>query len=393
VGKHVVGQGLVRDAARRLQELEALYRADAVLHRSLQLDDVLQALVEVATGILNADKASVLVWDAGHARLVARAAHGYSRESLSGLSFAPDEGIAGIVLRTRQTVMVEDLHSDTRASARITRLTDAEGIRSLICIPILVGGEVYGLFNASFCQRRLLDAEDGRPFEGLAQRAALAIENAQLFEQARQAAVLEERQRLARELHDAVTQMLFSASLIADVLPRMLERNPAEARRRVGELRSLTRGALAEMRTLLLELRPSALEETPLEDLLKRLAEAATGRTHLETVTRVTGRQARRLPPDAQIGLYRIAQEALNNVVKHARARTVLVELAYRASGAVSLRISDDGCGFDPQAVPAGHLGLGIMRERAQAIGARLHIDSTAGEGTRIDVTWRNVRR
>jgi PAS domain S-box-containing protein len=547
---------------RRLQELEALYRADAVLHRSLQLDDVLQALVEVATGILNADKASVLVWDAAHERLVARAAHGYSTESVARLAFAPDEGIAGIVVRTRQTVMVEDLHSDARASPRITRLTDAEGIRSLICIPILVGGEVYGLFNSSFCGRRSFSAEDGRPFEGLAQRAALAIENARLFEQAeqrareigalvqadqqlhqslhldevlqalldvaasvlhfdqaavamldplgqrlvmratrglspdllrdsvgadeaqvvretlagdaaaiedvrtdvrlnphlramadregtraaisvpirlggqvfgsftlgyrqprrfgeaekrlvmalgqrtalavqnarlfeqaQQAAVLEERQRLARELHDAVTQTLFSASLLADVLPRLLERNPAEAGRRLEELRTLTRGALAEMRALLVELRPSALEETPLADLLQRLAEAATGRTHLRAMTRVSGRCARPLPAEAQIVLYRIAQEALNNIVKHARARNALVELAYTSAGSVRLRISDDGCGFDPQAVPAGHLGLGIMRERVASIGARLRIDSREGEGTHIEVTWRSPRR
>ena len=125
-------------AARRLQELEALYRADAILHRSLQLDDVLQALVEVATGILNADKASVLVWDAAHERLVARAAHGYSSDSVTRLAFAPHEGIAGIVVRTRETVMVEDLHGDARASPRITRLTDA-GIQ-LHCQVVLCPG-------------------------------------------------------------------------------------------------------------------------------------------------------------------------------------------------------------------------------------------------------------
>jgi signal transduction histidine kinase len=226
----------------------------------------------------------------------------------------------------------------------------------------------------------------------LGQRTALAVQNARLFEQAQQAAVLEERQRLARELHDAVTQTLFSASLLADVLPRLLERNPAEASRRLEELRTLTRGALAEMRTLLVELRPSALEETPLADLLQRLTEAATGRTHLQAVTRVSGPCTRQLPAEVQIVLYRIAQEALNNIVKHARAQNALVELAYTSAARVRLRISDDGCGFDPEAVPAGHLGLGIMRERVASIGARLRIDSREGEGTHIEVTWRSPR-
>src|SRR5918911_1744517 len=138
-------------ARQRLQELDALYRADAILHRSLRLDDVLQALVEVATGLLNADKASVLVWDATHTHLVARAAHGYRADTVARLSFAPSEGITGVVLRTRQTVLVEDLHADPRASARINALTDAEGISSLICVPITVAGEIYGLFNASYC--------------------------------------------------------------------------------------------------------------------------------------------------------------------------------------------------------------------------------------------------
>src|SRR5262245_12125041 len=160
---------------RRLRELEALYGADAVLHRSLRLDDVLQALVEVATGLLDADKASVLVWNAEHARLVMRAAHGYRAETIARISFAPDEGITGVVLRTRRTVLSDDLHADPRASTRVNALTDTEGIRSLICVPIVVAGEVYGLFNASYRAPRTFRPADGRPFEALAQRAALAI--------------------------------------------------------------------------------------------------------------------------------------------------------------------------------------------------------------------------
>jgi signal transduction histidine kinase len=276
-----------------------------------------------------------------------------------------------------------------RLSPHLRAMAEREGTRSAISVPIRLGAQVFGVFTLGYRQPRMFGDSQKRLVMAPGQRTALAVQNARLFEQAQQAAVLEERQRLARELHDAVTQTLFSASLLADVLPRLLERNPAEASRRLGELRTLTRGALAEMRALLVELRPSALEETPLADLLQRLAEAATGRTHLEALTRVSGQCPRQLPAEVRIALYRIAQEALNNIVKHARARNALVELFYTATGRVTLRISDDGCGFDPEAVPAGHLGLRIMRERVTSIGARLRIDSAEGEGTQIKVTWR----
>jgi signal transduction histidine kinase len=186
-----------------------------------------------------------------------------------------------------------------------------------------------------------------------------------------------------------VTQTLFSASLIAEVVPRLWERDPAEGRQRLEELRRLTRGALAEMRTLLLELRPAALVETPLAQLLRQLAEATASRTNLQIDVRADT-DARPLPAEAQIGLYRIAQEALNNTAKHAAARRAEVLLRRRGATA-DLRISDDGCGFDAANTPPGRLGLGIMRERAQAIGARLRVDSRLGSGTRIHVHWRGV--
>jgi signal transduction histidine kinase len=227
-----------------------------------------------------------------------------------------------------------------------------------------------------------------------ADQAALGIENARLREQAAQTAVAAERSRLARDLHDAVTQTLFSASLIAEVLPRLWERNPAEGRRRVGELRELTRGALAEMRTLLLELRPSAMTEASLAELLRQLAEAATGRARIPVT--VTVDIEPELPPDVQFAFYRIAQEALNNVAKHSGAHSANVALSPVArlgdgrekEGQVELSVRDDGCGFDPAGISPDNLGLSIMRERAEAIGATLRIESKAGEGTRVSIVW-----
>jgi signal transduction histidine kinase len=209
-----------------------------------------------------------------------------------------------------------------------------------------------------------------------------------LYAQAQRTAQLEERQRLARELHDAVTQTLFSSSLIADVLPRLWQRDPLEAQRRLDELRELTRGALAEMRTLLYELRPTALTEVPLGDLLRPLVDAMIGHAHLPIVLTVEGQStSAALPSDVQVALYRIAQEALNNVVKHARASRADVALIYRAEG-VELSVRDDGQGFDTSQHPPGHLGLGIMADRANEVGAKVGVVSQPGQGTTVVVTW-----
>ncbi len=229
--------------------------------------------------------------------------------------------------------------------------------------------------------RRLLE-------QRIAERTAeLNAANERLREKAAQDAVLAERTRLARELHDAVTQTLFSTSLIAEVIPDLWEINQPEARYRLEELRELTRGALAEMRTLLVELRPNALIEIPLPVLLRQLAEAMTGRARIPVhLNAGSGGPDRRLPPDVQVGLYRIAQEALNNVAKHANATQAIVTL--RQADSVRLTVADDGAGFDPNAVGADHLGLRIMRERAEAIGARFNLYSEPGEGTQVSVVW-----
>lgn len=208
-----------------------------------------------------------------------------------------------------------------------------------------------------------------------------------LAEKVTQAAIVSERTRLARDFHDAVTQTLFSASLIAEVLPDLWEINPAEGRKRLEELRQLTRGALAEMRSLLLELRPNSLGEIPLHDLLRQLCESLIGRARLPIQFSDEGQAE--IPPEVQITLYRIAQEALNNIVKHAKATKVVVTLHMGES--VRLVIIDDGSGFDLAAVSPDHLGLKIMCERAEAIGAECSIYSQPGEGTQISVIWHSL--
>ena len=206
-----------------------------------------------------------------------------------------------------------------------------------------------------------------------------------LAQQEMEKAAVAERQRLARDLHDAVTQTIFSASLIASVLPRLWAKDPAEGQRRLEELRQLTRGALAEMRMLLMELRPAALAEVGLVDLLRQLAEATAGRSGFPVSYSVDGQCT--APLDVQVGLYRVAQEALNNVVKHSGGSEAEIRLLCKGDSA-SLTISDNGSGFDPESVSPKHLGLRIMQERAEAVGAALKVVSSEGHGTKITVVW-----
>lgn len=198
----------------------------------------------------------------------------------------------------------------------------------------------------------------------------------------------EERNRLARDLHDAVSQTLFSASIIAEVLPKIWERNQEEGRKRLEEIRQLTRGAVAEMRTLLLELRPTALADAELDELLQQLAESVTGRTRVPVQVKISG--AGEIPSNVKMAFYRIAQEALNNVAKHAHAKQAKINLNC-SENKFTMDISDDGRGFDTAVVPPDSLGMGIMRERAKTVNATFEIDSKVGNGTTITVRWEGV--
>ena len=287
----------------------------------------------------------------------------------AGSSTTPDLRIVAAVARTQEAVIPEE-----------------GGLE--LAVPIRVVDRMAGVLDIVAPETRPLDGEDALAARTLADQLAIAIENSRLYEQASELAASHERQRLARDLHDAVSQTLFSVSLIAEVLPRIYARDPDQGAQRLEELRQLTRGALAEMRTLLLELRPAALAEANLPDLLKQLGEAVTGRARIpvEVISEDTGE----LPSDVRLAFYRIAQEGLNNVAKHSGAGKAKLSLAPLPGqlGGARLTLEDDGAGFDPAAAGGGQLGLGIMRERADAIKGRFLICSAPGEGTTVAVTW-----
>jgi signal transduction histidine kinase len=240
---------------------------------------------------------------------------------------------------------------------------------------------IYGFLSVGNDEPRSFEVEEQRLFAALAQRAAIAIEQAQLQHQAQKTAVYEERQRLARDLHDAVTQTLFSASLISEVLPKLWEIDEEAGRDRLVVLNELTRGALAEMRMLLLELRPSAIEQADLDDLLDQLVTSAVGRARIPIELNVEGDC--KLGPEAKVELYRITQEALNNIIKHANASFAEI-LANCEDQRVVLRIRDNGVGFNPDTVAPERLGLGIMKERVERIGGSFELNTEPEKGTEI---------
>lgn len=215
---------------------------------------------------------------------------------------------------------------------------------------------------------------------GIRQQTSQAL----LQDQEREKIAMSERNRLARELHDTVSQNIYSTSLIADILPRIWEKDKKEAMKQLEKIRQLTRGALTEMRMLLLELRPSTFAEEDLESLIRQLSRSVRIRTGILIKVSVEGKLI--LPLRERLALYRITQEALNNIIRHSSAKNVNILLRY-VHDRMDLVIEDDGCGFKSDDILPDNLGLEIMKERAGSIGASIDIWSRPGEGTRISVS------
>jgi signal transduction histidine kinase len=383
------------EAEQRRQIAEGLRDVLTALNSNLALDDMLATIAAQAQRLLGADAVAIYRLH-NDEMLRIQASTGLSAEYAAHMTVRSDAGAVGIAaseqrpvaIRNTEQFFAEQLeqHGDN-LSPELRALVEQMTISycALLAVPLLVKSDSYGAIALYYHDTRQFDEEEIALAMAFADQVALAIESARFSEQAQQAAALEERQRLARDLHDAVTQTLFSASMIADVLPRIWERKPDEGKRRLDELRQLTRGALAEMRTLLLELRPAALRDANLGDVLHQLGEAVTGRARLPVTVTVMGEE--QLPPDVRVAFYRIAQEAMHNTIKHAHASQVEMSL-YLTAQDTTLRICDNGRGFDAGNVDGGHFGLRIMGERAEAVGAVLDVESQPGHGTTITIRW-----
>ncbi len=379
-------KGVEQALQKRNRELRLLNKLAGELGATLELPQVFERVGEAICEVTGAQANSIWLWDEERPGwLVCRATlTRQGQQPPPTTRLRSGEGIVGWVAQHGEGTIAHDTARDARFAPR----SGPFQIESILAVPLLRRGKVIGVLEALNKVTGSFDVNDRLLLETLANPAATAIDNARLYNQAQTMAIEAERSRLARELHDAVSQTLFSASVIAESLPRIWKRNPERVRGGLAQLQRLTRGALAEMRALLLELRPTALVDANLNDLLQQLIDAFASRTRVPISLRIEGQ--RTYPPEVQIALYRITQEALNNVVKHARASRVVVSLENRPE-TVRLRIHDDGRGFDPSAVPPERMGLKILRERASAIDADLEIRTEGGQGTEIVVLWQQL--
>jgi nitrate/nitrite-specific signal transduction histidine kinase len=364
----------------RTRELETLNAIAFVVSRSLKLEEILSSALEKACEAVGVEAGAVLLQvDKGWLTLyVDKGLSDEFLEQVTRIKFG--SGASGEAARTGLPVMKS---TNDYKEADLSLALQKEGIELVVSVPLFSKERLMGAMNLCFRKGRDFSPEEISMLASIGRTVGVAVDNAWLYNEAEQTAVLTERNRLARELHDAVTQTLFSASLIAEVLPKIWERNPEEGRKRSEELRQLNRGALAEMRSLLLELRPSAFLDAELGELFRHLADAFTGRTQIPVSVNIDKRIE--LNSEVKVALYRIAQESLNNISKHARAKNVSMTLQ-RDGDIVRLEIKDDGIGFDQANIPTDHLGVGIMKERAKAIGAAIKIDSEPGSGTSISI-------
>jgi signal transduction histidine kinase len=287
-------------------------------------------------------------------------------------------------VRTQEPIWV---HSFTELQTRFPTMTsiyDDGEYKAWAAIPLIVENHVIGALGLSFSTPQNFDEQDRRFMVAVAQQGAQALERARLSEESRDLAVLEERQRIARDLHDAVSQTLFSISMLAQSLPRLWERDQQRAREQLKLLVTVSQGAIAEMRTLLLELRPTKLVQATLPDLFTQLIHAAQSRKPITITPQIDFNQS--LPEDVHIMLYRIAQEGINNNIKHGDATEGSVTLTTEGNQVI-LIIRDNGRGFDMNGTSAG-MGLSVMRGRATMVGATLEMTSTVGQGTQIVLKW-----
>jgi len=365
---------------------EALRDTSAALNRTLDLDEVVERILNQLGRVVPHDVANIMLVEAGYARIVG--SRGYSQRNLNPAVVTQRYNIDETpnlrrMALSRRPLAISDT-SNVDADEWITS-PETAWLHSYAGAPILWNEEIIGFINLESATPGFFTPEHAERLAAFADQASIAIRNAQLFAQAQELATLQERQRLAHELHDAVSQTLWSASLIADVLPALWEADPDRGREKLARLKQLTRGALAEMRTLLLELRPTALVEVAMDDLLRQLAESSASRTR--AAINLDVEQDCVLPPDVQMTFYRVAQESLSNIARHSLATQIDIRLCC-SEGTVELVVKDNGQGFNPDDIPAGHFGLGIMKERASAIGANCEITSAVGQGTQVRVTW-----
>jgi signal transduction histidine kinase len=364
--------------------MRAMSEAILAMAGEPRTERVLRRLVEGAQDLTNARYAALGVPDEAGEEFAEFIYAGMSDELVAQIGPLPRRhGLLGAMLRETRPYRTPDIRTDPRfqwwpeVHPRMT---------SFLGVPIVSKGRVIGAF---YLTDKLDAAEfsdaDQATIELLAAHAAVAIETSQLYEQSRELSVVAERNRLARDLHDSVSQTLFSMTFTAEAALAAVDSDPALAKQELERLRDLSRAALQEMRSLIFELRPADLESEGLVATLQKHADVVQRAGTAEIEVRA-GSYAPQ-PPAVERALFRIVQEALNNATRHAQASRIEIELTAR-DGSVAIVVADDGFGFEPgdPQIRARRLGITSMEERAEELGGRLRVVSAPGRGTRVEL-------
>jgi PAS domain S-box-containing protein len=376
-------QILEHRVADRTRELSALYDVTAVASSSLDLEMVLDRSLDRVLAVMETDLGTVHLLDETEGMLNLVASRGIPPGDAAQVVSVPvGNGLVGWVVEQGKPLVVSNITTGPRPLLAIPNGDS----RAYLGVPIQTRGRVSGVLSVVGEVMQQFNAEEVALLDTIADQIGVAVDNARLYQQAEQLAVMKERSRLARELHDSVTQALYSMTLLAEAAGRQVGAGNLErVENYLARLGEAAQQSLKEMRLLVHELRPPVLGREGLVGALQQRLDAVEGRSGVETRLRMEG--TLELPALVEEELYRIAQEALNNALKHAAATRVTIHIRANDQG-VELEVADNGIGFNPEAVSdKGGVGLVSMRERAERLDGLLTIFSASGEGTRVRIT------
>jgi len=395
---------------KKIKIAQSLQDTLAILNTNKELEEVMDYIVIQAKEILEADAAAIYAPYGKSGDLHIVASKGLSLDYVQKASIPKGIGATGLASISSKPVAIEEIskfleYQNIKLDDERKILVDKLGLifKSMLVIPLLfTNGKPYGTLDLYYGSSQKFTEDEIKLATAYANQTILAIENARLRASVTRSATIAERNRITRELHDTVSQTLFSISLIADVLPDLWNSNHRLGEKALEELSQLSKGALIEMRSVLIELKPITILNIELELLIQQLVDAFTSHNRIAVDYQYKPIQFS-LPSEVKFAFYRIVQETLRNIEKHGHASKVNIYISpitdndervqaistfNKPDKKLAVIIEDDGIGFYPATITGDHFGLRIMYDRAQEINAVINIESEPGNGTRIVVVW-----
>ncbi|MFN8527364.1 MAG: cache domain-containing protein [Anaerolineae bacterium] len=385
----------ISERSKAQQQTRFLQLLSAELAQAVTTEQVAESVLEYGAAYLKATSGTIYLWSEVENALIRTAVYpGSYREKYPVVvtPLTPEMPIRRALIEQSPVWLMSPREVQTwfpKGGGLDSASSDGhDPSHACIILPITLQRRTIGVINYVFTQPIERTEDLDQLLQALLYQCAQVFERVRLAEEAQDAAKLQERHRLARDLHDAVSQTLFAASSMAEALPDQWQRDPVTGIRLLHQIRMLNRAVMAEMRTLLLELRPEAIARTDLKALLHQLIDIAKGRREIEAALEVKGTETR-VPVPVHEAFYRIAQECINNILKHSEAPQFWITLTYEGEG-ITLWVRDNGRGFDVKSESVG-FGLTNIHERVEAIQGHVEVVSIPGDGTQITVTWQPV--